>query len=166
MNTFVKSGILAVSVFGAVWLVDRSQMMDWVGETNLDVVFRVTDAITNDPIAGATLNVTAEFSEGLPSDFFRSPTDHMYHAEFTTDSSGRVEIRCDGVTCFGTKSFLLYTNTYHVCKPDWLVDGDASGYQSICDQAINGSNIRQPIRKNAKRWNEMSVEIRMYPIYR
>jgi len=161
MKAFWKYGMLAISIYGALWMVDRSNMCDWVGTTNLDVTICAFDAATGQTIEGARIELAAEFPTELTGDFHESATDHLYHAWFTTGPSGKVEIHCNGVTCSGTRSFLLFTNTYHVYRPNWRIDCQAPGFERIQNQWINDFKNPLIVRHVAPGQNELTIPLSM-----
>ena len=161
MNVIWKYGMLATSVVGVVLLIDRSWMCDWVGDTNLDVIIRVTDAATGEAIAKAKIDVKAEVAKAPTDEFSESATDHMHHASFITDASGDRRVHCERVICSGTQSYLLFTNTNVVCRPDWIIDVHAAGYESLKGLVVRDPKNPLPVRPIGPRLNEMVIPISM-----
>jgi hypothetical protein len=104
-----------------VWGYDRVQMIHWVGGTDLEVVFVVTDADSGSPIPGAEIKV---WSEG---GFYEGPD----KGEFALLAGARGEARkvCRDSMCFGTRSGLGFTDTYVVHLPFWHFRVVAPGHE-------------------------------------
>src|SRR5437016_5489389 len=77
-----------------LWWYDRSQMIRWIGATNLEVEFVVSSAESGEPIANARIEVHSHGS------FSRDPEDF----ELRTDNSGIARRECRNNTCVGTRS--------------------------------------------------------------
>jgi hypothetical protein len=105
----------------AVCVFDRAQRIYWVGSTDLEVEFVVTDAASGQPVEAAELLVYEEV--GL----YREAR----HGTFTlvTDEDGIARRICHDNMCSGTDSGLAFTHTYHVAWPDWLIQVSATGYE-------------------------------------
>ena len=100
---------------------DRSLVIDWVGATDLEIEFAVTDLGTSQPIEGARIAVLSE------GGFYREHEEK----EFTlvTDQAGRARRVCHENMCTGVGSRLGFTDTYHVYLPEWLFQVSATGYE-------------------------------------
>jgi hypothetical protein len=103
-----------------VWGYDRFQMIYWVGSTDLEVEFAVTEAGSGKPIPGARIDVQSEgsFYEERDTQVF------VLHA----DASGMARKECRQSMCFGTQSNLRFTDTFVVHLPWWLFQVSADGY--------------------------------------
>lgn len=108
----------------AVYLIDRSQTMKWVGVTNLDLDFLVIDADTQDPIPNARVEI---FSNGGFYDGGDEEDQKTF--DLRTDATGVARRRCGNNRCIGTQSRLLFTDTYHVYTPMWRVRALALGHE-------------------------------------
>jgi hypothetical protein len=107
----------------AVWWIDRSQMIDWVGGTNLEVEFLVTASDSGQPIPNARIEVVSRggvYDGGDKEETF----------ELRTDRSGTAHRLCRSNCCTGVQSRLRFTDTYHVVVPFWRVRVFASGHQA------------------------------------
>jgi hypothetical protein len=104
-----------------VWGFDRLILSYWVGSTDLEVEFAVTDAATADPLPGARVEVKSY--GGFYSEDFKQ--------EFTlaADAAGLARKECRHSMCFGTSSGLHFTNSIAVHLPFWSYRVVAEGYQ-------------------------------------
>ena len=93
------------------------QYIAWVGGTDLEIEFVVTDATTNAGILGAKIAVL----EG-PSTFCR-PSGPF---DIFTDADGKARRLCKDCMCFGTQG--PGVNTFVVHLPSWVIRFSASGY--------------------------------------
>lgn len=91
---------------------DRSRVVRWVGATDLEVRFVVTDAASGEPVPGARVEVMIE--TGFPDD--RGGKGFVLIAG--PDGIARKEFR-DWMRA-GSESRLRLTDTYSVRPPDWL----------------------------------------------
>lgn len=104
-----------------VWGYDRGLMMHWVGSTDLDVEFAVTDAGSGISISGARVEVQSEggfYEEGDQQEFV-----------LLADAGGSAHKMCRNSMCFGTCSGLGFTDTYVVHLPFWRFRAVALGYE-------------------------------------
>jgi hypothetical protein len=109
-----------------VWVYDRSYEVKWVGGTNLEVRFIVTNSESGQGIANAEVQVRCEmgFYEGVEEDFDKTILLH-------TDATGIASRQCCMNRIIGTQSRLLFTNTYQIYIPRWQVRVLATGYETI-----------------------------------
>src|SRR5262245_46450819 len=90
---------------------DRAQMYAWVGQTDLEVEFVVTDAGSGNPIPGARVEVKSEgglYAERDKQEF-----------ALVADADGKARKVCRDSMCFGKVSGLRFTDTYSVHLPYW-----------------------------------------------
>lgn len=99
---------------------DRGNMIGWDGSTELESVFIVTDASTNQPIPGATIAFHPEIH-----DFDDTNREWV---KVTTDLRGVYRKECQRM-CGGEMSGLRFTNTFGVSLPSWDYVCEAEGYQ-------------------------------------
>jgi hypothetical protein len=121
-----------------VWGYDRLQMIDWVGRTDLDVEFVVTEAGSSAPVPGARVEVHSDggfYEEKDPQEFV-----------LITDADGVARKECRGNMCGGRSSGLGFTDTYAVSRPSWRFRVTAPGYEP-CEWAALGEG---PYRQQAK----------------
>jgi hypothetical protein len=130
-------GLVAVPL--AVWGYDRVQMMCWVGGTDLEIEFVVTDAATGKPVEGATITVHSE------GGFY----DEREEKDFTlrTDRHGIARRVCHNSMCFGTQSALRFTDTYVVHLPWWYVWTSAPGYEKSSLLYLDTSEHGQRVQR-------------------
>ncbi len=96
----------------------------WVGDTDLEIEFIVTDSTSNTPLRGARVEVHSD------GGFY----DEDYKQDFTllTDAEGVASKNCRGSMCFGTESGLgLTVSTFVVHLPFWKYRVIADGYEPL-----------------------------------
>lgn len=93
--------------------------IQWVGSTDLDVEFVVSDADTGGPVAGASVEIDQE-AGGFCHDW------DAKHFRLVTGPDGVVSRRCLSCMCFGTKS--MWKDSFVVHLPDWTFAVSAEGY--------------------------------------
>jgi hypothetical protein len=114
-----------VSLGLAAWGYDRGQMIDWIGDTDLEMDFLVTDADSGQPLPDARIQVRCEMGFYQGSD-----EDREKPFELQTDPAGKAHRLCRHNWCIGRQSGLRITDTYHVYIPYWFVRVLADGYQT------------------------------------
>lgn len=165
MKAFWKYGMLAISIYGALWMVDRSNGIYWVGSTNLEVVLCIKDRESGILIPHSTIEVRTFDTHGLPQGTVKDPTDHMYHFRLKADSSGIARVQCNDVTRSGQRSFLHFTNTYCVANPvySWNMNISANGYENLTDFSLDrGDTIESSDRLDLNH-DRMMIEITLKP---
>src|SRR4051794_19260369 len=95
----VAAAVLILTVVGY----DRMLTIVWVGHTDLEAEFVVTDAATGRPMNDAKVTVHSEIPRG----------DEMQAFSLVTDQNGVSRHVC-GCTCGGKESGLGFTNTFSV----------------------------------------------------
>jgi hypothetical protein len=110
-------GIIAL----LVWGYDRCEMILWVGATDLEVGFVVTEAGSDRPIPGAVVEVVQS-----AGGFY----DERDTNEFTlrADAGGVARKVCRHSMCHGAQSRLGFTDTFVVYLPWWRFRVCADGY--------------------------------------
>lgn len=94
--------ILAGILVGiALLLVPATQRIHWVGFTDLEIEFLVTDAVTENPIPGAPIKVQSE--GGLCAEREKQ------RFSLVTDSDRSVRRLSPGCMCFGTSGWIIDT---------------------------------------------------------
>ena len=144
MKTILKWGMLAISVVGVVFLIDRSSYILWDGNTTLDIVISVCDQQTGEPIPGAVIKIVADGKRELCEGEFIEGDDHFYHGSFLTDDTGKRRLHCPYIISCGAQSYLLLTNTYSLCMPYWTLNITAEGYRP-------SGSIEMPRRSDNRR---------------
>jgi hypothetical protein len=103
------------------WACDSLGTIYWVGRTDLEVEFGVTDAATGNLIPGARIEVQSEgglYEERGKQEFV-----------LVAGPDGLARKECRGSMCFGTQSGLRFTNTFVVHLPWWRFRVVADGYE-------------------------------------
>ena len=112
--------ISAVILAGVLLLLLGAQHVCWVGGTDLEIECIVTDALTGEPIKGASIHVTSKggfCDEGKKQEF-----------SLVTNADGSVKRLAKGCMCSGTSG--VGVNTYFVHLPSWRYQASADGYIS------------------------------------
>lgn len=104
-----------------LWGCDRLRTIYWVGHTDLEVEFVVTDAANGSPIPQARIEV---YSEG---DSYSEDSEREF--ALATGQDGRVIKECLSSMCSGKESGLRFTDTFAVHLPGWTFRGVAEGYE-------------------------------------
>jgi hypothetical protein len=113
---------LIVGLIAAVLLLlllQAVQVIDWVGQTDLEVEFAVADAATGGPVPGAAIDIHSEggfYEERQPRDF-----------RLVAGADGRASYLCRGSMCFGRDGLLRHTFAVHL--PWWQFRVSAPGYE-------------------------------------
>jgi hypothetical protein len=112
---------LAVVLYGLDLHFKRNRI-HWVGHSDLEITFIVTDAQTDQPIRGAKIEVLAE--EGNLCERREKPPFH-----FNTDANG-IAISFHKCMCSGTIGWSWggRIDTFHIHIPGWLLRVSAPGY--------------------------------------
>lgn len=125
-------GLILVIV--ALLVLPAAQTIHWVGYTDLEIEFVVTDAETDIPVPAATVYVHSEggfYAERERQDF-----------ELTTNEVGTVTRLCKDCMCFGTSGWNI--DTYVVHLPDWYYRVSAPGYVESALTALDVlENVQQ-----------------------
>jgi hypothetical protein len=106
-----------------LWGFDRSQMMHWVGVTNLRIEFVVMNADSGQPIPDARIKVKSH------GGFYDGGHEGEGPFELVTDAAGTVSRQLTNNRCIGSVSALKFTDTHHVYMPHWGVQVFAPGYR-------------------------------------
>lgn len=117
---FWGSVVLAIPML--VWGYDRICTVYWVGSTDLEIEFRVTDQVTGKPVKGATVAVIS--AEG----FYAERDEEAFC--LITDDQGLARRVCHDNMCSGASSalgFTEYSNT--VPLPWWQYYAFAAEYE-------------------------------------
>ncbi|HJT75697.1 MAG TPA: hypothetical protein VJ739_00695 [Gemmataceae bacterium] len=114
--------IIAAAVCLIVYAFDRIQLIDWVGFTDLEIQFIVTDAATGQPVKDATISVHSE-----DGSLYRERDETQFALQ--TDQDGIARQVCHDNLCSGRQSGLGFTNTFSVALPSWYFQVSAPGYR-------------------------------------
>jgi len=129
---------VALLVVGLVAFVAFGLTVKWVGQTDIELRFVITDAHTGQSIPNATIHVRAEpggFCDEHPQKTFA----------ITTDENGRATAMAKSCMCFGSKGTLKDTFGSHL--PNWYIDVTAAGYSeaepTYLDVAENARRVQR-----------------------
>jgi hypothetical protein len=114
---WLVAGLIAVVLL--LLALPAVQKVHWVGSTDLEVEFAVTDAATGEPIPKGAVEIYSEgglYEEREPRDF-----------KLVAGPDGRVSYLCRNSMCFGTSG--LFTDTFVVHLPWWRFRVVADGYE-------------------------------------
>ena len=114
---FLAAVMLPLLVYG----LDRVWLIRWVGSTDLEVEFAVTDAATDGPVPGARVEVQSEVGCDT-KDFEQDLT-------IPVDAAGSARMEVRPCVCFGTQSGLRFTDTFVVHLPYWRCRVIAESYE-------------------------------------
>ncbi len=140
---------LLLSVFSIALLVggyDRIQRIYWVGSTDLEVEFVITDADSRHPIPGAQVEV---FSELGNQEMFV-----LY-----SDSDGIARKDCPDSKSSGTQSGLRFTDTYCVPPPCWMYHVNAEGYEPRDWAGLCESDGSWRMQRTGRRQSKLEVAV-------
>jgi hypothetical protein len=115
----VLLGVLGLLV-GFVTLIVCVQDTKWVGSTDLEVRFIVTDASSGQPVDGATISI---HQEGYG---FCDSCQDTKDFSLTTGANGTVSHRCRGCMCWGSSS--VWRSTFRVHVPTWRFSAATRGH--------------------------------------
>ncbi len=104
-----------------IWGWDCVQTVDWVGLTDLEIEFVLTEAGSRTPIPGARVEVWSEggfHAEDYPQEFV-----------LAADSAGIARTECRHSMCCGTRSGLGLTDTLAVHLPWWRFRASAPSFE-------------------------------------
>jgi hypothetical protein len=130
-------GLAAIPI--AVWGCDRFQRIAWVGSTDLEIKFIITDADTGQPIESAQVAVHSE------GGFYREHEEPDF--TLVTDGEGIARRVCHRSMCFGTQSLLRFTNTFAVHLPWWHFSVSAPGYETNDLVYLNVPEYRRQVER-------------------
>ena len=122
-----------------VWGCDRLQTVYWVGSTDLEVKFAMTDAVTGDPIPSAQVEVHSEggfYEERGRQEFV-----------LVADANGVAHKECRNSMCFGARSGLGFTNTFAVHLPWWRYRVVAEGFEPGEWAELDVLEFRRQVRR-------------------
>ena len=116
---YIALVIVATSFLAVVY--DQVLFYSWVGYTELEIEFVVTDS--GRPVPGASVQVHSE------GGFFKGGEEEEDFV-LVTDGNGIARTSCDDVWCSGEKSGLRLTDTYDVYMPWWQFQVTAPDYHA------------------------------------
>ena len=110
----------------------------WVGHTDLEVEFAVTDAATGEAVPGAAIEIHSE--GGFHEE--RDPQD----IRLAAGPDGRVSHVCRDSMCFGTSG--AFTNTYVVHLPWWQFRVSAPVYEATELTSLDEPGYRRAVKRD------------------
>jgi hypothetical protein len=138
----------------AVWGYDRMGMIAWVGGTDLEIVFVLTDADTGEPIRGAKLLVHSE------GGFYKEREEKEF--SLVTNEMGTASRVCHNTMCCGKQSNLRFTDTFGVYLPDWFVSPSAPGYEAGETFFLDDVPYQRQVQRLAPGRTRLMVPLRLH----
>lgn len=145
---FVAAGV--VGLVGAF-----AQTIEWVGQTDVEVRFVVTNAEAGQPIPNAAVHITAAESGGCCDD---APQPEF---TITTDQSGFAEYRATNCLCFGSKGPFKDTFTSHL--PQWSFHVTAAGFFATDPEYLSARENVSRVQRGGS-FATLSVPVRLRKI--
>ncbi|QJW96933.1 hypothetical protein [Frigoriglobus tundricola] len=141
-------------IFGLLVLMalPLSQTYYWVGSTDLEVEFVVTDAAGDEPVPGAILDIDSEggfYEEREPRSF-----------QIVLGPDGRASHVCRRSMCFGQDG--LFTHTYAVHLPWWRFRISAKGFQTFGPTNLDDIEYRRAVRRNGPGKSRLVVPVSLH----
>jgi len=133
--------IAAIVVPLLLWGYDRVQTIYWVGSTDLEVEFAITDAATGSPIPGSRIEVQSE------GGFYEEQDKQEF--VLVAGAHGVARKECRGSMCFGTQSGLRFTNTFVVHLPWWRYRVVSEGYEPTEWTDVDVLELRRQVRRTS-----------------
>lgn len=146
--------IAAVVLPLLVWGCDYVQTIHWVGSTDLEVEFVITDAATGGPVPGSRVEVQSE------GGFYEERDKQEFVLATGADGVARKE--CRESICFGTQSGLRFTNTYVVHLPWWRYRVVAEGYTSTAWDELDVLELRRQVRRAGPAKANLAVPVSLH----
>lgn len=101
---------------------DRVQGRVWVGRTDLEVRFVVTDAATGAPVAGARIEI--QQAKGGYSD-----DNEEKEFDLVSGGDGLAKRECPGTRAVGARGGMGLSDTFAAYPPSWRFRVSAEGYE-------------------------------------
>jgi hypothetical protein len=146
---FVVGGLVAVPLLAVGY--DRLQTRHWVGHTDLQVDFLVTDARTGQPVAGAKVAVHPD------GGFYRDRDEPAF--VLMTGGDGAARRVCHDSMCAATQSGLRFTDTYAVHLPWWYFRVSAQGFEASDIVFLDAPEFARQVRRVGPRAAELVVQV-------
>jgi hypothetical protein len=146
--------IAAIAVPLLILGLDSVQTIHWVGSTDLEIEFAITDAVTGSSIQGARVEVQSEggfYAERMKQDFV-----------LVADTEGFARKICGQSMCFGTESGLRLTNTFLVHLPWWRYRVVADGYEPSEWAEMDVIELRRQVRRAGKGKAKLLVPVSLH----
>ena len=133
-----------------------AQGIYWVGFRDLEITFVVTDAQTNEPIAGAEIDIP-ESQNG-----FCSECDDAFR--LVTDAQGTAKRMCKQCMCSGysgRKPFFRRVDTFGTHIPDWMPQISAAGFSNSGPFSVGEPAFRRTVRRGVE-FATMEVSVMLF----
>lgn len=140
-------GLATVCLAG--WGYDRVAWMDWVGGTDLEVEFVVTQNPSGQPIEGAEIAVSKDSN-------YRAEREMQF--QLRTDSSGSAQRRCHCLA-FGGSSGLFISRIYMVDLPWWYFQVSAPGYQTSEPMSLHVPEYERQVQRIGRGVEKLVVHV-------
>jgi len=114
-----------------------TKLIHWVGKTDLQVSFVVTDAQTGQPIPQATIHIRVE-PGGFCDD--RGPREFT----ITTNDKGHAKHLCTNCMSFGSNG--IFRDTFGIHLPWWWFHTTAAGYFDSDPAYLDTLDNARPVR--------------------
>jgi hypothetical protein len=134
-----------------IWVCDQIFLVSWVGSTDLEVEFAVTDAGSGVSISGSRVEVQSEggfYEERDKQEFV-----------LVTDTSGSARKECRSSMCFGRASLLGFTDTYCVHLPFWRFRIVAAGYEPSDWTELDVLEYRRQVKRSGPGRAKLEVSV-------
>ena len=148
---WIVAGLIAILVVLLV-LPATQKKVHWVGSTDLEVEFVVTDTATSEPISNARIEIRSEggfYEEREPRDF------HL-----VSEPDGHVSYSCRNSMCFGTSG--LFTDAFAVHLPWWRFRVVADGYTPTEWVYLDEPNYRRQARRAGRGKAKLVVPVAVH----
>jgi hypothetical protein len=132
------------------WGFDRVAWMDWVGSTDVEVEFIVTEATTGQSIENAKIVITSEDRD------YREGEEKQFQLE--TNPEGKAQQMCHCL-CSGNISGLCITQSRVINLPWWYFQASASGYRPSERACLHGPEYAKQIQRIGRRADKLIVRL-------
>jgi hypothetical protein len=148
----VVIAVCAVSLLVVAY--DRLWAIYWVGSTDLEIEFVITEAGSGAPVRDARIEIQSDGG-------FYEERDKQEFA-LVTDLDGVARKVCVDSICFGSRSGLGFTDTFVVHLPYWRYQVIADGYAPREWVSLNVpervDEVRRIDPRKAKSWGLMRIK--------
>jgi len=136
------------------WCFDRVQEVRWVGSTDLQVAFAVTDATSGNPIPGARVEIQSD------GGFYEEREKQEF--ALTADGDGMARKVCRNSMCFGTRSGLGVKDTFVVHLPWWRFRAVAPDYEPGAWVELEAPEYIRQVRRAGPRKAALLVAVALH----
>lgn len=133
--------------------IELAQTARWVGRTDVEIRFVVTDAQSNQPVPKAIVFISSE-----PDGFCDDSPQHEF--TLSTDENGQAKYLATSCMCFGSKG--TFEDTFGSHLPRWTYHVSASGYSSTTPTFLDVSENARRVERG-DRFATLSVPILLDP---